>query len=91
MPSPANPYPTIYTDLAQESLDASAAFSNAEAEMGTQGAPATCFLELKWNGIRIVRSWDDSRVSSLPPNEQFRLYRQLGGLFNLAMRTLLNP
>lgn len=91
MPSPANPYPTIYGDLAQESLDASAAFSNAETVLGTQVAPATCFLELTWNGTRIVRSWDSIRVTALPPNEQFRLYAQLGGLFNLAMRTLLNP
>jgi hypothetical protein len=86
-----NPYSIIYADLAQESLVASAAFSQAETELNNQGAPPTCFLELTFDGAKINRSWDNQQVASLPPNEQFRLYSQLGGLFNLAMRTLLNP
>lgn len=91
MAGPANPYPTIYADLAQESLDASAAFANAQAELGTQGATDVYFLELVFEGGKIKRAWDGAQVLGLDPAEQFRLWYQLGGLFNLAMRNLLNP
>jgi hypothetical protein len=91
MPAPANPYPTIYTELAQESLDASAAFLNAQTELNTQAAPDVYFLELIYTGGKIFRAWDSAQVTSLAPAEQFRLLPQLGGLFNLAMRNLLNP
>ncbi|NCX93776.1 MAG: hypothetical protein EBX40_03770 [Gammaproteobacteria bacterium] len=91
MPGPANPYPTIASNLNQESIDVLAAFTNAETELNTYSASSVRFLEIEYNGIRILRIWDGSQVSGLPSSEQYRLYSQLGGLFNLAMRTMLYP
>ncbi|NCX93081.1 MAG: hypothetical protein EBX40_00175 [Gammaproteobacteria bacterium] len=89
--TPVNPYPTIVTDLNQEAADILAAFTNAEASLTSSIAPYTQFLELEWTTTRINRIWDGSQVSSLSFAEQYRLYQQLGGLFNLAMRNLLYP
>lgn len=92
MPSPVNPFPTIALDLSQEALDILAAFTNAETELSTHSAPSVGFLELNYNGGgSIVRAFDSVQVSSLPDSEQLRLYPQLGGLFNAAMRAVLYP
>lgn len=91
MPSPVNPFPNIALDLSQEELDVLAAFTNAELELQAYSAPPIGFLELQYDGVRILRAWDSSQVSSLPQSEQYRLYAQLGGLFNAAMRALLYP
>lgn len=88
---PANPYSTIASNLITEYNDVSAAFSNAQTELGTQGAPETFFLEISYSGGKIVRNWDGIQVNTLSLAEQWRLYPQLGGLFNLAMRKLLYP
>jgi hypothetical protein len=84
-------YSTIASDLTAESVDILAAFTAAQIELATQGAPVTYFLEIYWDTGRIKRIFDDARVDSLPAAEQLRLYPQLGGLFNLAMRNLLYP
>jgi hypothetical protein len=84
-------YSTIATDLTAESVDILAAFAAAQSELTTQGAPVTYFLEIYFDTSRIKRVFDDARVSTLPASEQLRLYSQLGGLFNLAMRNLLYP
>jgi hypothetical protein len=87
---PANPYPTIATNLTTEESNIIASWGFAETELQSQGAPATEFLEIRWDGgSSIVRVFDGSAVSSLLQSEQLRLYPQLGGLFNLAMRNLL--
>jgi hypothetical protein len=82
-------YTTIAADLTAESADILAAFTDATTELSTQGAPTTYFLEIYWDTSRIKRVFDDARVNTLPAAEQLRLYPQLGGLFNLAMRNLL--
>jgi len=86
-----NPYSIIATDLTTESVDIFNAWGNAETELASQGAPITGFLEISWNSSNIVRNFDNATVSSLSQAEQYRLYPQLGGLFNLAMRNLLYP
>ena len=87
-----NPYPTIATNLTTESTDILAAFTDAATELASQGAPQTLFLEIEWTGAtRIVRIFDGVNVAALSQAEQLRLYPQLGGLFNLAMRNLLYP
>lgn len=87
-----NPYPTIATNLTTESTDILAAFNEAATELATQGAPQTAFLEIEWNGAsRVLRIFDGANVAGLSQAEQLRLYPQLGGLFNLAMRNLLYP
>lgn len=86
-----NPYPTIATNLTAESVDVLAAFTDAAGELANQGAPPIGFLELQYDGSRIVRAWDGTRVDTLPQSEQYRLYPQLGGLFNASMRALLYP
>lgn len=88
-----NIYIAIATDLANQSAEILAAFTNAEQELTTQGAPQTVFLEIYFTGGTgtIRRIWDDTDVSSLSASEQLRLYPQLGGLFNLTMKQLLYP
>jgi hypothetical protein len=84
-------YATIATDLTAESVDILAAWDDARAELITQGAPDTYFLEINFTGGRVRRTFDNAAVNSLSQAEQLRLYPQLGGLFNLAMRNLLYP
>lgn len=84
-------YATIAGQLTAESVDIFAAWGDARSELVTQGAPDTYFLEINFSGGRIKRTFDDIQVDSLPLSEQYRLYPQLGGLFNLAMRNLLYP
>ena len=88
-----NPYTTIATNLSTEQNEILAAFSNAETELNSQGAPQTGFLEIYWNpgSVEIQRLFDNARVAGLSDAEQLRLYPQLGGLFNAAMRALLYP
>lgn len=88
---PANPYTQIATNLITEEGNILASWGFAEAELTTQAAPATIFLEIQWDGSVITRIFDSAQVSSLAQSEQLRLYPQLGGLFNLAMRNLLYP
>jgi hypothetical protein len=84
-------YATIATNLTAESVDITAAWSDARSELVSRGAPETYFLEINFTAGRIKRTFDDQQVSALPASEQLRLYPQLGGLFNLAMRNLLYP
>ena len=86
-----NPYTDIASALNSEQGIILSAFSNAEAELSANAAPQTAFLEIYWDGIRIVRIVDAQQVSGLAAAEQYRLYPQLGGLFNAAMRALLYP
>lgn len=88
---PANPYSTIATNLIAEEADIIASWGNAETELATQTAPATSFLEIQWDASVITRIFDGAQVSTLAQSEQLRLYPQLGGLFNLAMRNKLYP
>jgi hypothetical protein len=89
---PANPYPQIATNLITEESNITSSWGFAETELATQAAPATAFLEIQWDGISAIsRVFDSAQVSSLAQSEQLRLYPQLGGLFNLAMRNLLYP
>jgi hypothetical protein len=84
-------YTTIANQLTAESVDIAAAWGDARTELNSQGAPETYFLEINFTGGRIKRTFDDAQVSGLSAAEQYRLYPQLGGLFNLAMRNLLYP
>jgi len=84
-------YATIAADLTAESVDILAAWDDARTELITQGAPQTYFLEIYFDTSRIKRTFDGAAVNSLSQAEQLRLYPQLGGLFNLAMRNLLYP
>jgi hypothetical protein len=84
-------FATIAGQLTAEAADITAAWDDARIELNTQGAPEVYFLEINFTGGRIRRTFDDAQVSSLPSSEQLRLYPQLGGLFNLAMRNKLYP
>lgn len=84
-------YSTITTELTAQSVDILAAFAAAQTELQTQAAPETYFLEIGFIAGKVQRIWDGTQVSSLPAAEQLRLYPQLGGLFNLAIRNLLYP
>lgn len=88
---PANPYVTAAADLIAQSVDVLVAFTDATAELNAQGCGDTYFLEIAFQGGKIIRLWDGTQVNSLPQREQWRLYPQLQGLFNLAMRNLLYP
>lgn len=88
---PANPYTIAAADLITESSDVLSAFSFAESELSAQGCPETYFLEINYSGGKINRIWDGNQVSGLSQAEQWRLYQQLGGLFNLAMRNKIYP
>lgn len=88
---PANPYQIAAIDLISESNLILVAFTDAQTELNSQGAPEAIFLEIGYVGGKIVRNWDGSQVNTLSAAEQYRLYSQLGGLFNLAMRKLLYP
>jgi len=93
MPSPVNPYPTIYSNLSQQSLDILAAFTNAGTELNSIGVTAVVlYLEIYYDGGgNIRRRWDDTRVNVLPNIEQLRLFPQLGGLFIEASKVILYP
>lgn len=86
---PANPFPTIATDLTIESGDVLAAFTNATIELNAQSATDTFFLEICYSGGKILRTYDGQQINGLPADEQLRLYPQLFGLFNLAMKNVL--
>jgi hypothetical protein len=86
-----NPYTIIFTDLTTENAAILAAWSEARGALVTQGAPETYFLEINFTGTRIKRTFDDVEVVALSASEQYRLYPQLNGLFNLAMRNLFYP
>jgi len=93
MPGPVNPYPTIYGDLFQQSLDILAAFTNAGTELQTAGVTiVVLYLEIYYDGSgSIRRRWDDVRVNTLSNIEQLRLFPQLGGLFIEASKVILYP
>lgn len=91
MPSPVDPYPSMFATLDQESLDILAAFANAEAALSSNSGAAVSFLELTYSAGVISRSFDSSAVTSLSDAEQLRLFPQLAGLFNLSIRTALYP
>lgn len=86
-----NPYTQIATNLNNEQAVILSAFTNAESELQANFAIPIGFLELQYDGSKILRAWDGAQVSSLSPAEQYRLYPQLGGLFNASMRALLYP
>jgi hypothetical protein len=89
---PANPYTQIATNLTTEESNILASWGFAEAELASQSAPATAFLEIQWDGTTAIsRVFDNAQISTLAQSEQLRLYPQLGGLFNLAMRNKLYP
>ena len=88
---PANPYVTAAANLTAQSVDVLAAFADATAELNAQGAPETFFLDICFSGGKILRNFDFNQVNGLSSAEQWRLYQQLGGLFNLAMRNKLYP
>lgn len=90
MPAP-NPYVTAAADLTAQSVDVLAAFANAVIELNAQGCGDTFFLEIAFQAGKIIREWDGSVVAGLSQAEQWRLYPQLQGLFNLAMRNKLYP
>lgn len=77
------------TALTSQSVFVLSAFTDASAELNAQGCADTYFLEIAFQGGKIVRNWDGSQVNSLSTEEQWRLYPQLSGLFNLAMNNLL--
>ena len=87
----ANPYPLMAVNLTSQSVDVLAAFTDARVELNSQGAPDAYFLEIGYVSGKILRLWDGNQVSALTRAEQWQLYPQLGGLFNLAMRNLLYP
>jgi len=90
---PANPYPTIATNLTVEEADIAVSWGYAAAELVSQAAPDTIFLEIKFSvgAGAILREFDGVAINTLALSEQLRLYPQLGGLFNLAMRNKLYP
>lgn len=84
-------YSTLTAELTAQSVDILAAFGDAQTELQSQAAPETYFLEIGYIGGKIQRVWDGQQITSLSAREQLRLYPQLGGLFNLAIRNLLYP
>lgn len=89
MPGPINTYPSIYSDLSQQSFDILAAFSNAETELALHLATQTTWLELEYDAGVITRRFDGAAITTLSGEEQYRLYKQLNGLFIEAMKTVL--
>lgn len=89
---PANPY-DIFRDQLIDIHDTVVvnAFDNAATTLNAYGCDQTAFLELYFDGTKIVRIWDSTNVSSLPERERLRLYPQLNGLFKLAMNNKLYP
>jgi hypothetical protein len=93
MAGPVDPFPTLYDDLEQQSLDILAAFTNAGNKLATQGVTTVVFYgEIYYDGGGLIRRrYDDTRVNALPSLEQLRLFTQLNGLFKAASNTLLYP
>jgi hypothetical protein len=92
LPFPSNPYPSQYGLLVDEQTSILQAFANAEAQLSitTTSAPVN-FLEIYFDGTNILRRSDGQLVTSLSQAEQYRLYKQLGGLFNASNRLTLYP
>jgi hypothetical protein len=88
---PVNEFIAISANLTTEETTILDSWGDAESQLSTSSAPSTAFLEIQWDGSRITRVFDGVQVSSLGRSEQLRLYPQLGGLFNLAIRNLLYP
>lgn len=91
LPFPGNPYPSRYSLLVDEQTAILQAFANAEAQLFSTTSSPVYFLELQFDGTNIFRRSDGASVTSLPQSEQYRLFKQLGGLFNAANRITLYP
>lgn len=88
---PSNEFQNYTTDLQAQANLILAAFTNAQAELASQSAPNTVFLEIAYNSGKIIRLYDNAQVITLPDSEQARLYPQLKGLFKLAINAVLLP
>jgi hypothetical protein len=91
LPFPGNPYPSQYGLLVDEQTAVLQAFTNAEGQLFLTGSAQVNFLEIYFDGSNIYRRSDAQLVTSLPQAEQYRLYKQLGGLFNASNRLTLYP
>ena len=82
---PASQYQVKLTRLNDYATnDVTGAFTDAQTELSTIGAPQVQYLEIFFDGSKIYRAWDSQRVDGLSLSEQLRLYPQLDGLFKKA-------
>lgn len=88
---PSYPYTGYVTDLTAQALQIVGGWGDAQTVLGANSAPDTAFLEIGYQGGKIVRLWDGIQVTSLPASEQERLFPQLAGLFKLAINSVLLP
>ena len=88
---PSFPYTGYATDLTTEATQIAGGWADAQTVLGANGAPDTAFLEIAYQGGKILRLWDGIQVTSLPASERERLFPQLAGLFKLAMNNVLLP
>jgi hypothetical protein len=88
---PYFPFADYVTALQDEQTAIQGEWTDAQTVLNSNGAPDTVYLEIKFEGGKIVRTSDGAQVSSLPDSEKLRLNPQLNGLFKLAMHNLLLP
>jgi hypothetical protein len=88
-----NPYHDIYKpDLITIHDDyIVSAFQQAQDELSIFGCDPAAFLEIKFDGSKIRRIWDNQEVQSLTERERLRLFPQLNGLFKLSFNNRLYP
>lgn len=88
---PSYPYTGYVTDLTAQATQIAGGWADAQAVLGANSAPDTAFLEIGYQGGKIVRLWDQQEMTILPASERERLFPQLAGLFKLAMNNVLLP
>jgi hypothetical protein len=88
-----NPYQDIYKPELITIHDTYVvnAFQQAQDDLVNFGCDPAAFLEIKFDGSKIRRIWDDQEVQTLSERERLRLFPQLNGLFKLAINNKLYP
>lgn len=86
-----DPYPGYALTLTTTHTNIINAFTQAENQLIAQGCTNTAYIDLTFDGLKIVRRSDGTQVSTLPQHEIFILYGHLDGLFKTAMNNHLFP
>lgn len=88
---PSYPYTDYAVALNANALQITGGWADAQSVLGANGAPETAYLEIGYQGGKIVRLYDGLQVLALPDSEKERLFPQLAGLFKKAMNNALLP
>lgn len=88
---PTFPYTQWASDLVNQETQIEDGWADAETVLASNSAPDTAFLELGWQGGKIIWLYNNAQVSTLAPSDRERLFPQLAGLFKMAINNALLP